>query len=116
MVSTNMAVEPSKRSARSFNKAFTTLRENGLPLVLLVLFLLTAAGQIGFGLGAYNTERLEDGRGAVTLARYRIETPPRAFRGRRGPEAAPNGPRCTVAGATGRVGISGVCGRSRSRS
>lgn len=46
------------------------LRENALSLVLLLLFLGTAAAQIASGLAAYNEEREERGRDAVELSAY----------------------------------------------
>jgi hypothetical protein len=48
----------------------TFVRENALSLALGALFLGSTAAQIGFGLGAYNHERAEDGRAAVDLADY----------------------------------------------
>lgn len=35
-----------------------------------MLFVATAAGQIGFGLQAYNDERVEEGRGVISLLSY----------------------------------------------
>jgi len=46
------------------------LRENALSLVLFVFFLASVAGQIGFGLGAYNEERLQQGASAISLLTY----------------------------------------------
>lgn len=70
MISTNVSLESIGRRSRSPNKAYIVLRENGLSLVLLGLFLVAAVGQIAFGMGAYNEERVEEGRAAVTLLTY----------------------------------------------
>ena len=58
---------PSNPHVGAVSKA---LRENGLSLVLLLAFLIALGGQIGFGLAAYNAERVEVGRSAVSLSRY----------------------------------------------
>jgi len=46
------------------------LRDNGLALVLGLLFLASALGQIACGLAAYNEARAEWGKAAVSLATY----------------------------------------------
>ena len=44
--------------------------DNGLSIVLVVLFLLTMAGQIAFGWRAYNADQRDHGEPAVTLTAY----------------------------------------------
>jgi len=46
------------------------LRENGLSLVFLGLFVLAMLGQIATGFAEYNHEREEEGHPALTLGRY----------------------------------------------
>jgi hypothetical protein len=46
------------------------LRENGLALVLALLFLVSAVGQVACGLTAYNEDRSESGKAAVSLGTY----------------------------------------------
>lgn len=46
------------------------LRQNALSLVLFGLFAISIAGQIGFGLVAYNQEQLERGEQALGLSSY----------------------------------------------
>jgi hypothetical protein len=70
VISTNLSLDSLERRSRSPNKAHVVLRENGLSLVLLGLFLLAMVGQIAFGLGAYNEERVEQGRATVTVMTY----------------------------------------------
>ena len=70
MVYVNSSLDSLARRSRSPNKAFIILRENGLSVVLLGLFLVTAVGQVAFGLGAYNEERVEEGRATVTVLTY----------------------------------------------
>ena len=48
----------------------TWIRDCGLTLVLMVLFVLSLAGQVITGLGEYNAEQQEHGRALVTLATY----------------------------------------------
>ena len=48
----------------------TFVRENGLSLVLAVLFLASTAAQIAFGLAAYNDDRAHMGQSAVALGTY----------------------------------------------
>ena len=48
----------------------TFLRDNGLTIVLMALFLLSLAGQAVFGLGAENEQRIEHGAAVVTFAEY----------------------------------------------
>ena len=43
---------------------------NGLSIVFLLLFFIVFAGQIFFGLEEYNSELVDDGGTAVTLAQY----------------------------------------------
>jgi hypothetical protein len=54
--------------AQSARRSF--LRDNGLTIVLAVLFLLSFAGQIFAGLGAENQQRLEDGADTLSLPSY----------------------------------------------
>jgi uncharacterized protein DUF6766 len=61
---------PSQRERASESMVSKALRENGLSLVLLLAFLVALGGQIGFGLAAYNAERAEVGRSAVSLLGY----------------------------------------------
>lgn len=49
-------------------KAF--LRNNGLSITFLLLFLASIVGQVAFGLQEHNKEQVEDGGTAVTLAEY----------------------------------------------
>lgn len=46
------------------------VRDNGLTLVLLLLFVVSLAGQSVAGLGKYNEDEEEHGRPKVTYARY----------------------------------------------
>jgi len=46
------------------------LRENGLSLVLGAAFCASLLGQVGFGLTAYNSERLERGLAAIEWSAY----------------------------------------------
>jgi hypothetical protein len=55
-------------SARSALATF--VRENGLSIALALLFVASAAAQIGFGLVAHNEERARYGLGALGLATY----------------------------------------------
>lgn len=48
----------------------TTLRNNGLSLVLIGLFSIFMVAQVYFGLHEYNDEQTEHGEPAVTLAEY----------------------------------------------
>jgi hypothetical protein len=48
------------------------LRYNALSLCLLGFFCISIAGQIGFGLSAYNGEQLERGAQAVSLGAYLV--------------------------------------------
>ncbi|HMK07232.1 MAG TPA: DUF6766 family protein [Flavobacterium sp.] len=46
------------------------LRNNALSLAFIILFMLSLAGQIYFGLEEYNKELIEDGGAPVTLSAY----------------------------------------------
>jgi hypothetical protein len=48
------------------------LQDNALSLVLFAFFIISVAGQIGFGLSAYNREQLERGDQAVSLGAYLV--------------------------------------------
>ena len=48
------------------------LRENGLSLVLAAAFCASLLGQVGFGLAAYNSERLERGLAAIEWSAARL--------------------------------------------
>ena len=68
-LSPTLSGAPSTRRVSGFA---TFVRENGLSIALTALFLLSIAAQIGFGLGAYNDERLGDGLPAVTIGPYLV--------------------------------------------
>jgi hypothetical protein len=51
-------------------QASSFVRDNALSIILILAFLLAAAGQVVFGLSAYNDERIENGRTAVGLFGY----------------------------------------------
>lgn len=48
----------------------TFLRNNGLSICFLILFLVSMAGQIVFGFKEHNKELLEDGSAIITLSSY----------------------------------------------
>jgi hypothetical protein len=48
----------------------TFLRNNGLSICFLILFIVSMAGQIIFGFKEHNKELLEDGSAVVTLSSY----------------------------------------------
>lgn len=48
----------------------TFLRNNGLSICFLILFLVSVAGQIIFGFKEHNKELLEDGSTVITLSSY----------------------------------------------
>jgi hypothetical protein len=52
------------------NDAATWIRDRGLTLVLMAMFLLSGVGQLATGLADYNESRNEHGRPSVTLAGY----------------------------------------------
>jgi hypothetical protein len=58
------------RADRNPSRFATFVRENGLSLVLAAMFLASVAGQIIFGLAAYNEERAHAGFTSVTLGTY----------------------------------------------
>jgi hypothetical protein len=67
---TDLRHSHSESTADDAPTAARMLRENALSLVLFALFLISIAGQIGFGLGAYNQEQLERGARAISLGAY----------------------------------------------
>jgi uncharacterized protein DUF6766 len=69
MVTSHPSVHAARPSG-SERKASVIWRENGLSLTLLGLFLTASVGQIWFGLGAYNAERVEEGHTAVAWLAY----------------------------------------------
>jgi hypothetical protein len=61
---------PRTRPTRASSSIATFVRENGLSLVLVAMFLAATAAQIGFGVAAYNEERAHDGLAAVGVGTY----------------------------------------------
>ena len=57
-------------AARTSSPFATFVRDNALSLTLAAMFLASAAAQIGFGLAAYNGERMHAGLAAMTLGKY----------------------------------------------
>lgn len=48
----------------------TFLRNNGLSICFLLLFLIAMAGQIIFGFAEHNKQLIEDGSSAIALSSY----------------------------------------------
>jgi hypothetical protein len=70
LASNMVAAQPSSASAGPSRTTAQLVRENGLSLALLGMFMLCVLGQIVFGLPAHNEERLRQGQAVLTLGAY----------------------------------------------